>query len=88
MTSLLKMGAAVGLLLSAAAAYAGPVNINTADEKALAKELTGVGPAKAAAIVADREANGAFEKPEDIMRVDGIGEAIYQQNKDNIKVND
>ncbi|MDP9141941.1 MAG: helix-hairpin-helix domain-containing protein [Pseudomonadota bacterium] len=31
------------------------MNINSADEAALAKELTGVGPAKAEAIVKDRK---------------------------------
>lgn len=87
MKSLLKMGAAIGLLFTAAA-HAGPVNINTADAKTLEKELTGVGPAKAAAIVADREANGAFVKEADIKRVDGVGDAIYEQNKANIKVKD
>lgn len=87
MKSLLKMGTAIGLLF-AAAAHAGPVNINTADAKTLEKELTGVGPAKAAAIVADREANGPFEAAADIKRVDGVGEAIYEQNKANIKVKD
>ncbi len=88
MKSLLKMGATVGLLFSAALVQAGPVNINTADAKTLEKELTGVGPAKAAAIVEDREANGAFKVGADIKRVDGVGDAIYEQNKDNIKVKD
>ena len=36
-------------------AWAGPVNINTADAKTLARELDGIGPAKAQAIVDYRQ---------------------------------
>ena len=78
--------AAVGTLM-AVAAYAGPVNINTADEKTL-ETLQGVGPAKAKAIVEHRKAHGPFKAPEDIKSVDGIGDAIYEQNKDNLKIKD
>ncbi len=80
--------AAVVLGLAAGSAFAGPVNINTADEAALAKELTGVGPAKAAAIVKDRKEKGSFKSPQDLGRVDGIGDALIEQNKDNIKIKD
>lgn len=51
----------------------GPVNINTADEAAL-KTLPGIGDKRAADIVADRAANGPFRFPEDLTRVNGIGE--------------
>lgn len=71
---------------AAGAAFAGPVNINTADEATLAKELNGVGPAKAAAIVKDRKDNGPFKSAEDLKRVQGIGDALIEQNKDSIKV--
>ena len=54
MNMLAKLMAAAGLVLTMAA-NAGPVNINTADAKTLAKELTGVGPAKAEAIVKDKK---------------------------------
>jgi competence protein ComEA len=47
-----------------------------------------VGAVKAEAIVQDREANGPFKSGADIMRVDGIGQAIYEQNQDNIKIKD
>lgn len=56
------------------------VNINTADATAL-DELPGVGPATAAAIIEDREANGPFVSPEDLMRVSGIGEKKYAKLK-------
>jgi competence protein ComEA len=81
--------ATVGLLALAAGALpalAGPVNINTADAATLANELTGVGPALAEAIVADRKANGDFTTPESLARVKGIGERIVEMNRPNILV--
>ena len=65
---------------------AGPVNINTANAETLAMELTGVGPALAAAIVADREANGEFPSPESLARVRGIGDHVLEANEGNILV--
>ncbi len=74
--------------LGSAALYAGPVNINTADAETLALELTGVGPALAAAIIEDREMNGDFESPEALTRVSGIGERIVEMNRPNILISD
>ncbi len=74
--------------LGSATLYAGPVNINTADAETLALELTGVGPALAAAIVEDREQNGDFVSPESLMRVNGIGTRIVEMNRTNILVSD
>ncbi len=51
----------------------GQIDVNTAGAEELT-ELPGIGPARAAAIVADREANGPFRYPEDLLRVPGIGE--------------
>lgn len=76
------------LFLFSAVAFAASVNINTADEKTLAKELVGVGPDKAAAIVKYRTEKGLFKAPEDIKKVVGVGDAIYEQNKANIKIKD
>jgi competence protein ComEA len=55
-----------------------PVNVNTADVEQL-DALPGVGPATAAAIVADREANGPFATVDDLSRVRGIGPAKLEQ---------
>lgn len=87
MDKLTKVFAALGML-AAMAAHAGPVNINTADAKTLSKELNGVGPAKAEAIIKDRAEHGPFKSAQDITRVEGIGKATYEQNKDNIKLKD
>jgi competence protein ComEA len=73
-------------LLPAAAAWAGPVNVNTADVASIARELDGIGPAKAQAIVEYRQKNGAFRTPEDLLKVDGIGQKVLDQNRGNIRL--
>jgi competence protein ComEA len=73
-------------LIPAAAAWGGPVNVNTADANTIAKELDGIGPAKAAAIVEYRQKNGPFRSAEDLLKVEGIGQKVLEQNKANIRV--
>jgi competence protein ComEA len=84
----LRLSYALAFVCGGFAAAAGPVNINTADAAKLASELTGVGPALAEAIVADRQANGNFATAEALMRVKGIGARIVEMNKANILVAD
>lgn len=67
-------------------AWAGPVDLNTADAATLARELKGVGPARAEAIVAWREANGPFKSPEDLVLVQGIGERVLEDNRASLVV--
>jgi len=74
-------------LLPAGAALAGPVNLNSADAATLAKELDGIGPAKAQAIIEFRQKNGPFRSPEDLLKVEGIGEKVLEQNRGNIRLN-
>jgi competence protein ComEA len=73
-------------LLPAGAAFAGPVNLNSADATTLARELDGIGPAKAQAIVDYRQKNGPFKTPEDLLKVQGIGERVLEQNRGNIRL--
>lgn len=61
------------------------VNINQASADELVEALIGVGPSKAEAIVAWREANGAFTSLEDFGKVKGIGAATIEKNKSNIQ---
>ncbi len=72
----------------ALAATAGPVNVNTADAKTLARELTGVGQAKAQAIVAYREANGPFTDIAQLAEVKGIGARLLEKNVDHVRFSD
>jgi len=66
--------------------YAEPVNINTADATALAKALTGVGPAKAKAIVSYREKNGPFKSVEQLAMVEGISQKLIDKNRADIRL--
>lgn len=67
------------------ASSSGVININTATAEEL-DSLPGIGPSTAAAIVEDRERNGPFTSPEDLMRVSGIGEGKFSKLKDQIRV--
>ena len=62
-----------------------PININTTTAAGL-EALPGIGPARAQDIVAYREANGPFERVEDIQDVAGIGPAIFEGLRDIITV--
>lgn len=57
------------------------VDINSADASALADSIKGVGPVKAAAIVAWREQNGPFARVDDLSQVKGIDEKIIEANR-------
>ena len=63
----------------------GVVNINTADAAAL-KSLSGIGDAKAQAILTYREEHGFFSSIEEIMQVPGIKESTFSAIKDKIAV--
>lgn len=72
--------ASTTLAPAASASPDGVVNINTADVVAL-EALPGVGPATAKAIVAHRQANGPFARPEDLLEVKGIGDGKFATMK-------
>jgi len=68
------------------ASWAGPVDINSADAESLARELDGIGLARAQAIVEYRDTHGPFKAPEDLKRVSGVGEKVFERNRGNIIV--
>ena len=59
------------------------VSINSATKEEL-MTLTGIGEAKANAIISYRNENGLFKNIEDIKNVSGIGDSIFEKIKDNI----
>ena len=61
------------------------VNINTARQSEL-DGLPGIGPALAQRIIDFREENGEFKSIEDVQNVKGIGEAKFEEIKENICV--
>jgi competence protein ComEA len=63
----------------------GLININTATQAEL-ESLPGIGPSKAAAIIAYREEHGPFRRPEDLQEVSGIGPKTWEQLKDKVTV--
>lgn len=74
------------LLFSPLSMAAEPVDINTASAAEIATALNGVGPAKAEAIVAYREANGPFVSVDQLTDVKGIGTATVEKNREQILI--
>lgn len=72
-------------LVLAGAAWAAPIDINSADAKTL-EGLNGVGAAKAEAIVDYRTKNGPFKSVDELEKVSGIGSATIAKNRDNLTV--
>jgi len=84
----IKLGCVALGMLFCGWAWAGPVNVNTADAKTLEKELVGVGPKLAAAIVEERK-NGLFKNADDLdKRVKGVGTKLIEKNKDKLVFSD
>jgi competence protein ComEA len=78
----------MGIFLITPLAIAGQtqkININSATKEQL-MTLSGVGEKTATSIIAYREKIEPFKKPEDIMKVKGIGPKTFKNNKDRIIV--
>lgn len=63
----------------------GKISINTATEEEL-MQLEGIGEAKAKSIIEYRDTNGPFQTIEDIKKVSGIGDSLFDKIKENITV--
>ena len=87
-TKVVVAGLLCGLTLapigSAWASDAGRVDLNTASATELAK-LPGIGPSKAQAIVEFRTKE-PFARAEDLRKVKGIGDKLYDGIKDQVTV--
>lgn len=77
-----------GLGMGMGIAWAGPVDINSADAATLAKELVGIGPSRAQAIVEFREKHGPFKSAEELKLVSGVGDKVLDANRGNILINE
>ena len=77
-------GLVLALLLAGPAFAVEKVDINQADVATLDRVLVNIGEAKAAAIVAHREANGPFRSAEQLAEVKGIGLKTVENNRDRI----
>jgi competence protein ComEA len=75
----------VALWVSISGAQTVKVNINTATAEELTV-LKYVGEALSQRIVEYRKEHGAFNSPEDILKVPGVGQRVYEANKDIITV--
>lgn len=73
-------GSVLGLVAMLALPAFAVVNINTATQSEL-EAVTGVGPAKAKAIIAYRDANGGFKNLEELDKVKGFGKASIEKLK-------
>jgi competence ComEA-like helix-hairpin-helix protein len=69
----------------AAATTEAKININTADVKELMK-LNGVGRNLAEKIVQYRDAHGPFKKATDLRKVEGLGDGLWEKNRERIVV--
>jgi competence protein ComEA len=68
-------------------AAAQTVNINTADKETL-MTVKGVGEKRAEAIIAFRAQNGPFKSVDELVLVQGVGQAIVDENRDKLSTKD
>ncbi|MEW6991676.1 ComEA family DNA-binding protein [Colwelliaceae bacterium 6441] len=61
------------------------ININQADPKELLA-LKGIGKKKAQAIINYRQENGDFKSINDLLKVQGIGQHVIEENKNRLKI--
>lgn len=73
------------LFFSLQLAAADRINVNTADAETL-MSIQGVGEKRAEAIIDYREENGPFSSVEELMNVDGVGQATLDNNRDTLTV--
>ena len=70
---------------SSSVVISGKISLNTATKEELMM-LPGIGDAKADSIIKYREEVGAFQSIEELKEVSGIGDAIFDQIKENITI--
>ena len=86
MKSFKSLVATALIVLYSSFAFAGPVNINTANAETLSAGINGVGEKRAQAIIQYREAYGAFKSVDELTQVKGIGVKLVEANRENMTV--
>lgn len=81
----LQSGTEQGLTGNVSGAEDGRVNLNTA-EKAELMTLSGIGESRADAILTYRKEHGGFKDIEEIKKIEGIKEGVFNRIKDQITV--
>lgn len=69
------------LFISAFAA----INLNTAD-KAVLESISGIGPAKADAIIKYRDEHGSFKSVDELLNIKGIGPKMLENIKGQVEI--
>jgi competence protein ComEA len=69
------------LFISAFAA----INLNTADKAAL-ESISGIGPAKAEAIIKYRDEHGSFKSIDELLNIKGIGPKVLENIKEEVEI--
>lgn len=86
-TTIITVALMMAWAIPALAGDMGKVNINTATREQL-MTLDGIGQSYAVRIIEYRQKNGPFKSPSDIVKVKGIGQKMFEVNKDRIIVQD
>jgi len=79
---MIKILSIMCMLFLNAAAWAGHVDVNTADASTIAMELKGIGLKKEQAIIAYREANGAVKTIADLAKVKGVSDKTIEKKRE------
>jgi len=61
------------------------INLNTADQAAL-ESISGIGPAKASAIIKYRNEHGSFKSVDELLNIKGIGPKVLESLKGQVEV--
>ena len=84
--TLLKILCLSVTLFMSSLAWAGNININTADADTLSAELSGIGMKKAQAIVDYRNTYGQFSSIDDLVNVKGVSTKTLEKNRNKLSV--
>jgi competence protein ComEA len=77
---------ALGFAFSAPPSPAQGVDLNTADVATLSRELSGIGEARARAIIEHRQRHGPFRSVDELALIRGIGPKTIERNRARMRV--